>query len=495
MHFTSISIFLPLYLKMASKKMGWGWLVGCLFALNAAAQFEPISIPKSNFYTTLYRHTEQAPSLTWMGTGRIFNSEIHGLHSSRFTQELLLSNGKLYMFLGATGRIYEISNAQKDDSVRMVRLDTTSLTGYNINSYAFSLGDSIFNIGGYGFWRWNGHLRLFNSSLKEWDVVPLNKELPLGMHSPNAFLWNDKQNHTLYALNYFVGNDGVRVDKNKKFDYVDSVNRLDVQTGDWKNLGKINPRFEKDRAHFQIVAELDSGLLLDNSGLLEYWNLLSNSVSMFESIPKRQQISTKTIHCYLWYVAPYLYYGSPATGRVDSISITHTDFRPLHEPVYVTPAPGKWWMLFILLIAGSLFAWFIRRKNQLVVQSIAPSSDTVQIIRSPLRSPQTKSQLFDEVEQSLLALLLRNMNEKESRTETDEVNRVLGVAGSTLNMQKRKRSDVIRSINTKYSTRYPDRQHPLINRMKSELDARLFEYFVSPQEVNHLTTLLTRPNS
>ncbi|MEY3351061.1 MAG: hypothetical protein RIQ50_1172 [Bacteroidota bacterium] len=443
------------------------------------------ALPKNDFYTHLFRQAKNAPSISWAGLGQIVNDYLDGIHSSRFTQELLVANDKLYLFLSSTGRLYEVSDYKNDDSVRLIRMDTTSLMGYNINAYAFSQGDSIFNIGGYGFWRWNGHLRIFNPAQNEWDVVPLNKELALGVYSPNGYIWNDKKHRALYAFNYFIGNNGVRIGKNKDFEFIDSVCRLDIRTGDWITLGKLNPRFVNEKIKYMSVAELDSGLLLDNMGTLEYWNVISNKVKVFENKPKRQQINTKTINCYLWYVYPYLYYGSSKSGRVDSIHISHADFRELNEPVYIpTKLPFKWWWLLIVPAVG-VVGWAIaQRRRKPGLKATGPA------LKFNLRSPSANLNLFDEVEKALLHLLLKNMNEKGLRTDADQINRVIGVAGSTLNMQKRKRSDVIRSINTKYNNRFPDREHPLINREKSEQDARLFEYYISESNAHYLASIL-----
>ena len=43
-------------------------------------------------------------------------------------------------------------------------------------------------------------------------------------------------------------------------------------------------------------------------------------------------------------------------------------------------------------------------------------------------------------------------------------------------MQKRKRSDIIKSINSKYQLLNPDKEIELIDRAKSGVDARLYEY-------------------
>lgn len=74
------------------------------------------------------------------------------------------------------------------------------------------------------------------------------------------------------------------------------------------------------------------------------------------------------------------------------------------------------------------------------------------------------------------------MTQRNSTTSTDEVNRILGVGNKSVDMQKRKRSDVIRAINEKYQLLYPEAQINLIERAKSDVDARLYEYTINSND-------------
>ena len=102
----------------------------------------------------------------------------------------------------------------------------------------------------------------------------------------------------------------------------------------------------------------------------------------------------------------------------------------------------------------------------------------------------TGKEVFEEIEKALLKLLVDNITLKNSRTATEEINRVLGVASKSGDMQKRKRSDVIRSINAKYRMLRPEKDLELIDRVKSDLDARLYEYCITNSELPFLENLL-----
>jgi hypothetical protein len=111
-----------------------------------------------------------------------------------------------------------------------------------------------------------------------------------------------------------------------------------------------------------------------------------------------------------------------------------------------------------------------------------------------LSSPYPGIEVFDAVEQSLLNLLIANGAQMGKRTGTDEVNRILGVSQKSLDMQKRKRSDVIRSINAKYKLIQPMTKMSLVDRVKSDLDARLYEYYLLQDEIEKIQTILNGEN-
>jgi hypothetical protein len=136
-----------------------------------------------------------------------------------------------------------------------------------------------------------------------------------------------------------------------------------------------------------------------------------------------------------------------------------------------------------LLVGGVI--WIRYRKRKI---NLAPSESGQQEMKPDNRliSPYPDNGIFEAVERSLLRLLIENARQRGQRTGTEEVNRVLGVGQKSLDMQKRKRSDVIRSINGKYKLICPHLNRPLIDRVKSDVDARLFEYYLLQEEIDNL---------
>ena len=78
----------------------------------------------------------------------------------------------------------------------------------------------------------------------------------------------------------------------------------------------------------------------------------------------------------------------------------------------------------------------------------------------------------------LIRKILDNSIQLTRKTSVDEVNYVLGVANKTTDMQKRKRSNTIRSINEKYAIVTKQPEYQLIKRERNEQDARSNEFYI-----------------
>jgi len=195
-----------------------------------------------------------------------------------------------------------------------------------------------------------------------------------------------------------------------------------------------------------------------------------------------------------WNKGDMVYFGGLNSGVIDSLQLKSTDFQETGEqifvqPVYFSPLSIILAAIFIL----SIYLVFKLRKNR--IKRVADSNASKQMKSDKvLSSPYPGIEVFDAVEQSLLNLLIANGAKMGKRTGTDEVNRILGVSQKSLDMQKRKRSDVIRSINTKFKLIQPMTTMPLVDRVKSDLDARLYEYYLLQDAIEKIQAILNEKN-
>jgi hypothetical protein len=413
--------------------------------------------------------------------------------------DLFKKRDGLFAHIGATGIIYKITETAGGDSVMFRRMDKTTHFGYNINAFGFTLGGRIYNFGGYGYWRWNGQLREYNDRMKEWHIIPLSRELPVVHGGSNSFLWLDSAEHRVFVLRTLLGNEAVQ---NDPIRWGDSALMLNLKDMQWLPLG-LTPKIEVSNDIELVLASLDSGLLLHARGGIEYWNFLSNKVRLIMDDSIRAELLTKEGNLYMWYENGHLLIGAAETGALDSMSMGSDDFFDTGRTVYIPFRPSLSYtsaVIGVMILCVSLFIWYRRKRpgkkvfrnnapglesvgNSVAVEDVS-NNGGVSIGEISVAAPVLNQEVFDAVEWSLLKLLHQHSREPGRTTSTQEVNRILGVANKTLDMQKRKRSDVLRSINRKYQLVFPDRTGELILKERSEQDGRQSEYRLNPTEIS-----------
>jgi hypothetical protein len=475
-----------------------GFFIFIMLTMTAVAVAgEPVpvlKIPQNGFFRTIGRSASGNPMVN------IPIDQFHtvldlgsGVYPGN-TQHLILSGGRLFVHVSATGLVYAADDLHAPDSIVFRRLDHTTHHGYNISAYDFSFKDQLYNFGGYGYWRWNGQLRAFNSKMKEWAIIPLNREIPVASLSPDTFMWYDRRANDLYTLQYIHANEAVR---NEEFKMVDSVYVLDLETFSWKALGAHTEHLRNKTANRQKIVEIDSGILIHNQGVIEYFDLPGNRILTLDVAQAKAELLSKVSTKFTWFANGNVYYGLPRTGSIDSVTLTTDMFRDTGMTIYEPRSTGRnaIWLLIPVLIAGGVFIY--RKRNRRgqpdsYGMTIEPLEDIPKI--DPLPGKVVSLPVFDEVELSLLRLLTENLCNKGKRTNAQEVNRILGVANKTLDMQKRKRSDVIRSVNRKFRLVHPDRAEELILKAKNDMDGRLTDYFVNDSETFLLEQFIGKNN-
>ncbi len=459
------------------------------FTLVLSAQEKSYTIENSPFLKLLLENRFEGLQVVFPPSE---DNKLIDFGTSRFSnypQNILLNGGAVYVYLNATGVLYKSFILSNKDSLTFTRIDETEHFGYNINCFPFVFGNKIFNLGGYGFWNWNGHLRRFDEKIRGWDIVPLNREVPVSSFGPGFHLWLSPISKSIYTLGFISGSDGIKHPGKPAINSIDSVMRLDLATFDWKSIGRLNSRFHLIALSQTLLANLDSGLLLSNNGEVVYLNILNNRIYSMKDSEKKHFFASEIKNKPRWFKNNMLFFSDSKTWQVDSFRLDFNDFNVIGEEVFLESSSSilnnKTLFSGVIIFAISLF--FLGRKNSMKLKK---KINSVALTKDDLASPSVGREVFEEIEKALINLILDNMLIPQRRTSTDEVNRILGVAYKSSDMQKRKRSDVIRSINTKYKILSPNNNIQLIDRVKNALDARISEYFIVASEVQTIKEFL-----
>ena len=399
-----------------------------------------------------------------------------GPRNQYYRQELLKTAKGLFVYYSATGILYQYHGRKGKDTLVFTRLDSTEHYGYNINCFPFAYKDDVYNLGGYGFWEWTGHLRKFDFKSNEWVLAKTDQEVPVITMDYLPCIWYNKTKGDLYTFYHFSGNESVRSNNLTVPQKVDTVMRLNLATLNWEQMGKLTEESFNYFNNAQIITHHPLGLIFYHNDHFLLADLHDNNLKMIQSAgsmnPTKFTARNKEYITYSRDSVVYFY--ECFDGTLDSLVLIKKNLSSLHQKIY-EPLPNPYQKFLIGLLGLGLMAaggfYLYKKKGK-----AAPSST------KSLYEPKDHLEIFTALELELIHKIIEN-GEKEGRTtKVEEVNHLLGVANKTIDMQKRKRSNTIRSINEKYGIVIKKLDYQLIKREKNESDGRSNEFYISPDD-------------
>jgi hypothetical protein len=406
----------------------------------------------------------------------------------------------LLMLPQGTGRIYQLES--ENGSWNWKRIDSTFYTGYNFGFFPFVLNDILYSFGGYGLWYTNGNLRFYNETGEEWNAKPLSESIPWSWNTQaHAFLYLDtsRKKMTIRAEGLVDNN----LLKNPR-DLVHGQNiyQLDIPSGDWEKLGNAN-----DTA-FKMMAILPWGLLVDQTTVLDIDRnqYLHFNDQLRAKMLGRTSNSTQHNALFLSFAIDSILYFGNLTDPYDSLVISRADLMDTGIPIYTKEKKSTILggqdvksIIILLLVIICLTLAFLYWKNirpQPMLASIKlPNPEPTAVAKPDTEAEKVITfrstrilDLLEEREKSLLRYIYKHSID-ERLTTIDEINRVIGVANRSNEIQKRMRSDLIGSVNQKLNIITKDKK-PVIDKQRSEFDKRSFEYFIQPSHMSLVDKVL-----
>jgi hypothetical protein len=421
----------------------------------------------------------------------------------------------LFVLPQGTGRVYRYQT----ESLRWKRVDSTYFAGYNFGSVQFSFGKDMYSFGGYGFWQVNGMLRQFNPIAGEWNVIKTNRYIPWTLKHVGSsnFYYLDTLSGKLIING--LGTNGLQTLKEQADPEIgNDIYALGLRDGDWQKVGHFRD------TSLEMIGFLPWGILDVHGNVTDIPNnrtykLGDRAISKLQAITyKSLQRSDQLISfCY----DSTLYFARDE-HHYDSLTISRVDMKDLGIPVYEpieTSIFEKWsgikeyGGLFLVLASGFITGLFIKRKKYSIakvssgnavegfteIDKNTPSIPTAQAVADiPQKTPTEEKavtfrssrilELLEEKERSLMEFIYRYSAE-ERLTTIEEINKVIGVANRSMEVQKRMRSDLIGSINQKMGLITKDKK-PVISKQRSEFDKRSFEYYIRTEHMDLVARVL-----
>ncbi len=404
---------------------------------------------------------------------------------------LIKNKNGLFIAIEGTGKLYKV--ALNTNELDFTRIDSTELTGYNHSAFVFSFNDTIYSLGGYGFWSLNGHLRYFRQSSLGWELKPVNRKIPVAI---NKGLYCDPKNYSIYYIveSQHSADEGLKRDNNDK-NRKNQIFELNLKTRDWKESGTPTPEFIELSAASKKFATLPWGdffyagpraQLEFESTLIDYRHNrifflnnpdISNAIFDFW-YSEKSELNKRLITYYHDSVLTIL---TSNKERLD-IPINKSDFTdtgmsvyvPIEENAILTSTRLTW----VGIIAGlslSILGFVLwKRRNPEPIPISLERNNTV---------------IFDLTEQELLKRFHAN---PEPCLSVDEVDQILDTIKKSKDVQNQKRSAITRSINNKFLMITGDPGH-LISTSRLESDRRMIEYKLDVERYRKIEHLLV-PN-
>ena len=338
-----------------------------LFLVNATVN----TFAQKNFLITFQNLLKDNKDISSINCERIKYINIPDTPLHNFEQYLIKTRQGLFVFINGSGRLYEVLN--NNGNLEFKRIDSTFFFGYNLGSFPFAYHDTIYSLGGYGYWRTNGQLRMYVEKARRWDVIGLNEEIPL---VNNSFTWYDKAKGKIYIGRSRERNQAVK-SKSLNETYLSyDVAALDLATRNWKKLGTLNKQLREKYSLLTSLASSPWGQLVNLGNRLIVIDYGNNRLLHLKQ--SKEQIFRTTVFAdpdtrLYYFKDSTLYFGSTAKNRLDSIQLHLNDFLVLNELVY-TPFKSESTVTFTInedwiyltggIIVLTLIGLFIRMKKK-----------------------------------------------------------------------------------------------------------------------------------
>ena len=385
-----------------------------------------------------------------------------------YSNVLIKNHNNLFIRLDGTGRVYKVKN-KSGDTLFVDRIDSTQFFGYNGAAYEFIYKDTIMSLGGFGYWRKNGQLRYYSYQNHEWDLFPLNLEIPVTKEST----YFDVPQNEIYILKLPL----IDIATNRK-DESFLVYKLDLTKREYQLLGDLNPELTKlfpvgvQYISLQLPS-LKSELMIFEGGKIYLFDYINNEVYQIINPAIEKTIFASSVGDYIDLAFENdgkLFYSKSksSANKLDSIPISINDFSKLKYPLYLVKSQynSLYFLMGGLLFIGlGIFVfrrWKKSNNNNLNHQQLT-ISDGSEYHFKPI-----ELDLIDKIYQVSLT---------GKSYSVEDVNNSLGLTKKTLEIQKKIRTETLNRINHRFKMKF-ETDEDLIERIRSEEDRRFYRYII-----------------
>jgi hypothetical protein len=437
------------------------------FGVNAQTYW----VKKTQLLNFLYFRNESVNYISTSATVQKILPVDFGNKTTSLNKIIRTSSG-LYILIDGTGQVYKATNINKTQ-IAFTRIDSTTHFGHNYLSINLSWNDTIYSMGGYGFWHVNGQLRYFNSALGDWNCLQLNKEMPI----EDNIIYFDKTNGKIFQVLFPKSNE---IDFEIKDKQIKAISQVSLKDKNHLILGKLNDFFINE-INIRIIHDYwISDKLSGTVAILNYqdtylFDFINNKAyrAISNKIPAKLVTYDKANrNKNIFQINDTVYFTRSNSDSLYSFTVSRSDFSEEGIPIYIPLNQN----FNKILIGSGLFVGMLSFIGFRQYRKKYTTKTNKNIFGKPVH--ETDPLLFTEVEKNLIQLMIN-----QQTLNVDEVNNLLGLAKKTLEIQKKIRTETLNKINHKFRV-LSEEEREFIERIRSEQDRRFYNYTISKENID-----------
>ncbi len=417
--------------------------------------------------------SSEAKKILTQGIPELADFQLAGIikHKNNY---LLYENG--------SGQLWHLNNSGK-----LERWDNTKYAGDRFGAFEFSHNDTVFSIGGYGFWRVSGAVRYFNVQTRDWMILPTNKNVGVAA-GVNAIFFHSANTSKVYLI-YSHYNDEYLKEEHKKKTVTVYLQIFDLIHKTWAEQPKVlSQSIAKELNDIRVMATTPNALYLnskynDQTLEIDFKNNMCSEMEPGFLNDLQQILGQRPVHMIqasddsifitdIHSQETYTFNTNKYTKKKIGVAYTNlssqSNWLSLNMLLYISIG------LNILLGAAWVKSKFKEMKWNKKVGEL-----------NEIDSP-TKGKKFIDFLDTVELNIITNLSEHfkaGKHTSIDEINKILGIEKRPYKIANNIRADILKMINKKFMD-FSGNTDELIIRERSAFDKRFFEYTLNQRYIN-----------
>ncbi len=410
--------------------------------------------------------------------------QIEGLIVKPDQQILFYENG--------SGRLLKL-----DSSGKLERIDRSIFGGERFGAEVFVFRDTLFSIGGYGFWQVNGALRYFEEKTREWSILRTNDHSSIA-NGVNGYYFFDKKAGKLYCIFREYPQEYLIQENQKKQDEQLLLQILDLRTKQWnKKPLVINSFIGREIADLRVIHKSNAGLFVQSKFHSQTFEMDFEQNALFEIddefVTQMGQLN-KSIPFHLLFLSDssisFFDLEKDSLAQLNTRTLRKQKKAVLYKEVDSYSDLGTQEQLILVLIILNLvtavcFVIFYGKVKRRFRRS---QKTTEEMVNHPVFLERKKMthfiNLLNDLELQIVNTLSKN-HKAGKNTSIDEVNKLIGIDKRPYKIKNNIRAEVLKIINKKFMD-FSNVTEELIERERSDFDKRYFEYKLNERYSNKL---------